>query len=547
MVQPIKQITFLNQAQEPVLKYIGENIPGCKDIKYLDKIEIDTELDPHELSKAPAALQSEKSVVLKLNSEKAKEVFKALRELDGVKNKEGEAYVIDSKGKFLGFTEHEEAVQGTFKTVSDILDRAYNRRTNVSCWALYFTLKYYGFTNDDFSPIKSILTYDPQKPEQYTDFVKKYSHYLKLKESDDKEAEKYLNEEAFRDDPERQKKLGLVNLADSIINKSSKLSDGFLNNFPLIFAVQNLAMPVLARLVTGGFWGKLFNTIRLINPWVGDFLAEQVANFKAEIKAVKQGVEEIKNPFTDAVKRKETGDDSELIQEAEFTNLDKEEHSLKKVTQSVNEVLDRLFGRKTTLSSWIFSGLLWVFTKYKNYKELADDLINKNDVIKNFLSHIKATKSSVEANQKPPELSKEKFTDVNQRIVLKIFSSVISLANSLTPKFIKNSSNYFGFVFSVQNLFMPILSEFVNKGKIAGFIHFLRDVNPFLNDLLDYVANYRKEILDIQKENEKIKGLLPVLRKDQMFRAATSNLKTLWTSIREFGSRVFGKGVNVAT
>lgn len=549
MVQPVKRITFLNQAQEPVLKYIGENIPGCEGIKHLDKIEIDPELDPkiksteqaeNELPKPQAVLQKEKldtPVVLKLNTVKGKEVFKALQEIDGVKDKEGEAYVIDAKDKFLGFTEHEEAVQSTLKTVSDILDRAYNRRTNVSCWILFLYLRYFGFKKDDYEPVRSILTYDPNDPQKSTDFVRKFAKYLKLKKEDKARAEEFVNS-AFDGDSEKEKKLGLVKLSCFVMNSSNKLPQGFLNKFPLVFAIQNLAMPILANLVKTGFWGNLFHYMRMINPWVCDFLAEQVANFKAEIFKVQNSIESINDPFKDD-KTEIEADGKDVIDEVRFTDLDKEQYGLKKVVGYVNDAFDRFFGRQTTLASWILHGVLWLFGT--DYKSFASQFTEDSGFVKNLCEHLKLAKVSADTKQNEPELSKNKFQKPGQLIVAKIILGVVSIANALKPSTIKKITNVFGCAFSIQNLFMPILSEFVKKGKIATCVHILRDINPLLNDILDYFANYRKEILDVQRENKKIEGLLPVLKKDQMFKAATRNIKTLWTSIREFGSKVFGR------
>ena len=233
MVQPVKSITILRTGKDSLIRHLNEldlGLPEGKKITYLDKIVVDPNSDKSVLEDSKVG----ELVILKLSNDLGKRVLTELPQTE-VLGKEGDAYVIDAKDKFLGFSEYEESVQGTLKTVNEILDRAYNRRTNVTGWVLFLYLRYFGFRKDDYEPIRSILTYDPNSPEKSTDFIRKFAEYLKLREESRAKAEDFINS-AFEGDSEKERKLGLVKLSCFVMNASNKLSSGFLNRFPIVFA-----------------------------------------------------------------------------------------------------------------------------------------------------------------------------------------------------------------------------------------------------------------------------------------------------------------------
>ena len=177
MVQPVKSITILRAGVEPLISHLNKSnlsLPEGKKITYLDKVELDKNPQADKSKLEQVKQGASEVTVLKLNSELGKKIITELPQTE-VLGKEGDAYIIDAKDKFLGFSEYEESVQGTLKTVNDILDRAYNRRTNLTGWVLFLYLRYFGFRKDEYEPIRSILTYDPKSPEQSTDFIKKFA------------------------------------------------------------------------------------------------------------------------------------------------------------------------------------------------------------------------------------------------------------------------------------------------------------------------------------------------------------------------------------
>lgn len=546
MVQPIKAIKVLESGVEPTLKYLNKTLR--EKLGHVDHIVIDRDLAPteHEIEK-----ENDKPVILRLGSDLGREVLSRLPKLKDLKDKENDAYVIEGTGKFLGLTEYEESVRQTLKTFDDILGRAYNRRTNVSSWILYLTLRYMGFHEDDYKPIREILTgasSDDRSKKHDPEFITKYAQYLKLKEENEAKANEFLAT-AFEKDKKKDQKLGLIKLANLFTKGTNKLSTGFIDTFPLVFYVQNLAMPILARLYDKHPIGKLFKFMLVINPWVGDFFSEILANFKDEMKKFKGDFAEAKDPFKDneekpavpKLRKKENG----LIEEAEFVSLNKEQHGLKKAIGAVSDTFQRLFGRQNNITSFILNSLLWLTKGLKGYEDYAKKFVNDDKFVKNLSGHLKEVKDSVHNKTKEPELPKDKFSK-EQGFVARIVLAAVSVANALKEKHIKTISNVFGGIFSVQNLFMPILAMFIKEGKLGMFIRFVRDVNPWANDLIDYVANFRKEILDVQSVNQNIPELLPKLTGKKVSEYCMKNLKGLWSAITQFSRRVFIPKTNAA-
>ena len=539
MTTPVSTITIFPPGRESAIKFVNGHLKErAKDEVSGDIVRMkrDEALPPGELKPPETeAVNGEKSVS-RFGSELADGIFPRLPEAEGLKGN-GNAFVKEPTDKFLGFTEHEESVQDTLKVVSDVLHRAYHRRTNVSCWILYLTLKSFGF--DDYEPVKRILTFDPEHPkdtEKFAGFVRKYAEYIKLKDDFPEQAKKFV-EEKFKDKKEQK----LVGLVSFVLNITDRFPKEFINNFPFLFSIQNLAMPLLANLKKEGFFGKLFNFMRMINPWIGDFLAEQIGNFKNEFLQIKEGIESIQDPFKDTkLKPNQVTDKSEIIDEVNITDLSKEQFNLKKVVRTVNDVFDRLFGRQTTISSWILNGILRFVGKHSSYQAFAKQFTEDDSFIKNLHEHLMEAGKCLKEGKKEPELDKEKFSGIKYHVA-GIFYYIVSIANTLTEGFIKKSTNIFGSIFSVQNLFMPILSEFITKGKAATCIHILRDVNPLLNDIIDYMANYRKEILDVKKEKEKIDSVLPTFTKKMALstlRKALNGVGALGRNIIELSKRV---------
>ena len=539
MAHPVK-ITVFELGRNPAIEYFRKETRN-NEIKYLDKVEIDSEAEPFHIG-LPEEVDGK--IVLKLGSQKARELFQKLKEEKGLRGDKNEVYFVEEPiEKFVDLNPYEQSVHGALKSADEILDRAYNRRTNVSSWILYLILKHYGFCKDDYEPIRKIITgekeggFDP-------DFIRKYANYLKLNKEDKLKAKEFI-QNAFEDDNDKKQKQGLVKLVSFVLGVSDKISDGFLNWAPISYAVQNLAMPTLATFVKKGFLGRFFHYMRLINPWLGEVI-EWFGNFKKELKDLKQELQDVYDPFRENSKVQDfdsankNSDSKDIIEEVEIVKLDKEQYGLKKVVNRVDEVFDRVLGKKTTFTSLVLSGILTLFGK--DYKSFTKQFVEDDGFIKNLCKHLKNVKESVEDKQKEPELSKKIF-DGAKYYVAKIVLGAVSVANALPKWVIKEASDILGLIFGVQNLIMPLLAELVKKGRFSSLIPFIRDINPWLNDIVDWVSNFRKEILDVKEQNKKIEGLLPTFSPDMVFGTVFSNLKSLWKTVSQFRTKVFGKSL----
>ena len=547
MVYPLKTIKILGPGVEPVIRHLRKELSRGGKLKREEagrvvEIKIDQGLEPNDYEVHRVNEESSRGpVILKLGENVGKQIVEEIPTIKGIKDKEDNAYIIDATGKFLGLTEHEEAVHESLKTFDDILGRAYNRRTNVSSWLLFLALRYYGFYADDYKPIHKILTGSTDKPGEKPDtsFIVEFAKYLKIKDEEPKKVQEFLDS-AFKGDPKKQQKLGLLKMANLFMNCSKKLSTGFIDKFPLIFYFQNLAMPILSRAFDKTIFGKIFKAMLIINPWIGDFFSEILANFKTELIKLNEEHASVLDPFKDTKTKQDINGakiNNAVIDKVELTSLDKEQDNLKKVVHTVSNVFERLFGRGNNLTSLILNAVLRIF-RGKKYSEFSEEFEKNNNFVRNLDEHLRAVKTSIQDKTPEPELPKDKFTG-DQPLVARVAVGVVSLANSMTPKFIRITSNLFGGIFSVQNLFMPILAEIFHKGKIGTTLRIVRDINPWLNDFVDYVANFRKEILDVQEVNKNIPNLLPKLTKDKLFSYTVKNVKFLFSSIKSFGQRVF--------
>ncbi len=462
--------------------------------------------------------------ILKLGSNVGRNVFEALQELEkshepGNENKVDSSYVSEQTNRFPDLLPHEEDAQKILLNTNAILSRAYNRRTNMPAWILNLVIKKMGFSEGGYEPLQRVLTSD-------SGFIKVFAEYLKLKKEKGSAEAKQLLESAFRGDVEAEQKKKLVKLSSFVVSYTTGFASKFVSIFPIIFSVQNIAMPLFARAFKGTF-GKVFDFVRLINPWVGDFLAEILGNFKQEIQEIKS----VKNNNKSAMSLDEKTEN--VIGEIKLTELTSDEHKLQQVVKKVNEGFERLFGKNNTLSSWFLNGVLWMSGKEVNYQKFASKFVDNPLFIKKLYAYLKSG-------------AKEPFNgSTEEKIVANIVLKVVSLAKSMSPSFIENVTNAFGLPYSIQNLTMPILAKFVTEGKLSTLIHFLRDVNPIINDLfVDHIGNFRKEITDIQKEPI-VDELFPsqVVDVEGVKGGIVQSIKSLWQTIRDFGKRVTGRGV----
>ena len=474
------------------------------------------------------ALDPNKKDVLKVSktfAEQNKIVMGLKAALDSVSvsDKEDKCYVgeipQDEKAQLKNesLTLEEEKSHASLGFLSDILDRAYNRRTTLTSWISYFVFKSYGLKEDDFGPISKILTDG--------DFAKDYTEYKQITEKSQLEADEYLKTK-FVGDKDSDKKQKLVKTASFLIDNYNKLNMGFVREFPKIFCFQNIAMPFLKMFLPKV---KLFDFMVTINPWLCDLVSENLGNYAGEIKEI-QKVE------------KETNKEI-VISEVNLTPLSFEEFSLQRVIEHINSAVGRIFGKDSTISAMLAKKWLRRY-RYMDYpkfaKQFTDDTTDEGFIKKLH----EGLGDSVNSNgTKAPEDKFEKENTQEEKDkywVAAIISRIARVATSVTPEWVKESSNLFGAIFVPLNLTMPLLAKVFNKGFFGFVTHTLIKVFPIVNELVfDHLANFRKEILDVQKEtsNQSIAKLFKKIEVKSAWEAFTNSLGYLYNAMKGFASR----------
>lgn len=409
----------------------------------------------------------------------------------------------------------EDKSQASLGILSEILDRAYNRRTTLTGWILYFVSTSYGLKNDDFGPVSRIL--------KDSSFAKVFTEYKKLAEENQTEADNYLKSVKFdkkENDLSSEAKQKLVKTASFLLDKYNNLNLDFVKNFPKVFCIQNIAMPFLK-------WAfpkvKLFDFMVCINPWIYDLVSENLGNYVGEIKGL-QAVEQEVNK-------------ERVISEINLTTLSREEFSLQNIMKKINSMVERVFGKDSTVSAMIVKDLLKRYKgmEYKVFAEQFTEDTKEEGFIKELY---KGLCKNAEAPEGIFDQGKEKGSD--KYWVAKIISRITRVATSVTPKCIKESSNTFGAIFAPLNLAMPLLAKVFHKGFLGFMTHAALKVFPIANELLfDHLANFRKEILDIQEgtSDESMAKLFKPIQIKSKSEAFTTSVKYLWDSIKGFAGR----------
>lgn len=415
-------------------------------------------------------------------------------------------------------TSEEKKSQASLEFISDILDRAYNRRTTLTSWILYFM---FGLKDDNFGPVSKIL--------KSSYFARVYTKYKRLAEMSKSGAENYLKTEFKKNEEDEvspEEKQKLIRRASFLIDNYNKLNMSFVRTFPKIFCIQNITMPFLKMLLPKV---KLFDFMVTINPWLYDLISENLGNYVGEIGEI-QSV------------KKET--DEKVISEIRLTPLSYEEFSVQKIMRNVHDGLDRVFGKNSTVSSMIANKLLDTKLGYKSFKLFAKEFLEdtkKEGFIEKLCIGLKENAENPESQFKINGDKKEK----EKYWVAAVISRIIRFARTVTPKWVTEYSNIFGAVFVPLNLTMPLIAKVFHKGFLGFITHTLIKVFPIANELLfDHFANFRKEILDIQKEinSDESKSLSKLFPPIEGKSALTSGLKRLWDSIKGLAaSKLYGK------
>jgi len=218
---------------------------------------------PDNNDKAPP-VKEKKYHVLSLVGDKARIITELRAQLNsGNQLIEGVHYVDETYKKSPDFTGEQGRVHSILTNVIEILDRTFNRRTTLTSWALLAYLKKAGLDIDDFSPIKALV----EDPNRAPDFIEKYTNYLKIKSI---EPSKAL--EKFTEDEKK-----IVKLFSRTTDFYNSFSMGFVRIFPIVFSIENIALPIVNRIsswiagennfISKTIGGSLFIFIRIISGY----------------------------------------------------------------------------------------------------------------------------------------------------------------------------------------------------------------------------------------------------------------------------------------
>lgn len=478
-VQNIQNITVLAPlANEVRNSIVNDLLPLSQSDKEKIKngevhtIQIGEKCQVEEVTKS----SFETEQVLKLTPEYFKVILALIK-------KSNANFEITDTGKFVTDDNKENSIQSSLDNVTDILRRIYGRRTGISSWILLWYLRKIGFDKkDDFEQIEKVLT-NPI-------FVKKFAHYYSAIEKDDEQ----LAEKIFNQNPKEQK---IADLCVSIINVCNALSRPLVDFIPIAFCIQNLVVPLLARWIfKEGPIHKLFSMIRGINPFLDELGAGIMGIVKPEIVDIQDGLSGI-IPLPKTTK--------DGISSIELTDLsNKDQYDLRKVVNKVNKASERLLGRKSTLSSLIFNGILKLI-KFEDYQHFASETIQKPKFIPSFYDYLGCN---------PESQPKKQFENPTESYVALGIKYLVTAVKSMNDFVLEKLPKYFGGFYSFQYLLMPMISGLIgDKGFLGKVLGFLRDFNPILNDLFfDQLATFREEALGVKRilqQNKKICDLFP--------------------------------------
>jgi hypothetical protein len=435
---------------------------------------------------------------------------------------EGVHYVDETYKKSPDFTGEEGRVHSILTNVIEILDRTFNRRTTLTSWALLAYLKKAGLDIDDFSPIKALV----EDPNKAPDFIKKYTNYLKIKSIEPSKALEEFNE--------NEKKI--VKLFSRTTDFYNSFSMGFVRIFPIVFSIENIALPIVNRIsswIAGedNFISKTIEKLMVINPWLNEF-AESLGNYFEETKKL-QGTLRM---TPEEVRVEESK--SKTLEEIELSGFENtHEYNLNKIVSKVDDAAARLLGKGNTVSSMVLGQVLRSFADEGkgSYKNFIKDYRDNPVFVKKFHSYLN--------NGSTDKDGKEVLDKWWDKSVAKIVKGVVGIVSSFSNETLNKITNNFGIANAIINPVVPFLSLFIRKGPIAWMLHAVRDILPIFSDLfVDHIANFRKEVVDIKKvtEDEDVRKLFPDL--EQGVKPFVDNMTGVWTTVTGFASKFKAAG-----
>lgn len=541
MLQAVRLVTF-GEATNAVKNQLGQLLTGSAES--VSEIKLSRKLGNNECQ-----LQSiEGRQVLNTGETSFGSLLKILmpdREehtlLGSVSQDVSQNYVLEKEDRFLDFSPFEKHVNEALNNVRYFLSRALGRTTGMFSRVLKFLFGYLGFdvSSDQFSDdLKSGLA----NPESIKEIARLY--HLGVNGAEDRSVS-----ENFQGN-EKQKALSKFVL--KIVNVFDKLNPNFVSWFPLSFCFVNVLTPLLAKL--GGSVGKTFKILRVINPWIDEFLSSVMGVFKHEILKVKDNLnkaqeissgDHTKESLFSRDKPRDADKSKEEIYSIDLLDLSKEQYALKKTIDGVSSALERLIGKKNNISSIIIYILLRSYG-FKDYQDFAAKTILKADFIKNLHECLVEVTRKKKAGETNASLNKEverKFTDPKERQVARGLLALITLSRSLSKEQVTTYPRMFGSFYSWQYLFMPLITVFVGKKNLIGkLLNLIADINPVINDFcFDPLATFQEEIMAIKKESMAISDLLPTLPQVSLRRAIDKVIATgkdIWKIVKDFSGKL---------
>lgn len=552
-IQEVKTVTVLSQRTKAVEQYlfedsslgISEEHRGKIASREVSKIEVSDGLGN---SSYKISVDRDQGNVLRLSQNQYQAVLNIIygkrngEDTNVTPTQRGIDYEERSTGKFLGLTTIEQRAYDSMQHVVDILRRAFGRRTSMSSWILYGIIRSFGFKGgDNFGPVESILN-NP-------DFTRKFAiYYSKIKSGDKLGAKRYL-ESAFKDENQDLQKQKLTRLVSWMMKVCNWIPRKVISIVPIAFCIQNITVPLLARwVIKEGPIKRIFSFMRMINPWLDEFVASLMGIFKHEINGVKDTTASL-----DTLPRRSKNDidvcapqQVNNVESIELTDLDADQYKLKKMVEKINDALERLLGRKSNLSSLIATCALWLLG-FKDYQDFAARTVKKASFIQDFHSYLKNMKKvKTSSESQKTDVSENKFKTKEEGMLAYALTKMVTIAKSMSAGFIKEAPKYFGGVYSIQYLFMPILTAlWGEKGWFGKLLGIVRDINPILNDaFFDLIATFREEVVgvkDLLDSNKSVSDLFPDLPTATLAKNIRSLFKTVHGFGRDVGKKVSGR------
>ena len=458
-------------------------------------------------------------------------------------NKNDAQVYVESTDRYTGLTSYEENINDALVNVKAYLKRASGRVTGMFSRVLKLIFGNLGFKGDDyFKDVAGVLD-DPL-------FTRKFARFHSISKADGKEAgAKYL-EEAFKNDKDKngnsttEAKQNVAKVASTVLNVFNNIPKFVLDFAPVVFCIQNVTMPWIAKFSPEGGFRNFCRFMRAANPFLEEFCFGAMGLFKYEISGVQRNLSALDSTSAPSKEIEDSKIECETST-IKVTDLrSRDEFYLGETVEEVHQALKRLIGRDSNASALILKGIFKA-KGYKDYNDFAEKIIKQKGFITNLYECLKKAKES-NGQMTIEEAIDEVFKDTptqdlkRERIVANFILTADNVACTMPDSLLKTAPKRFGDFYSWAYLFTPILCTVVGeKGFFGKLINILADINPFLNDLFfDLLATFQEELVGIREKGGHIKELMPDFDKigfGKAFYKVAGVFQSGWNAIRKIG------------